>query len=319
MVTQLGWSDGCYPVTTIDANGNRVTRTPGSIVCSNIQQLLQTGFKRLENANDIDQMVGALFSGITSHVIGDNQGLAGVIQRAGSQPSYLDKVVIESQQGLRNSAVNAALQILAGTKQVEAGYRQVLQNIAKVFADTAATLRAREKACWALIIEKVCTTAPNAQNECTAKTSTCTTDPNTQAQTCTTAPTLVVVTSTAFSQAVIDAHIAPLASSTIRNLEGTDEAIALVDRLIAGVTNTASVNAQRVALQQLDTLVSQRKLHTQYDLQSAKETEQDVITRMGTLRDDTTAAWGDSTDPNVGWCNVNNPSVIDKWINEWKK
>lgn len=319
MVTQLGWSDGCYPVSGIDANGNRVTRTPGSIVCSNIQQLLQTGFKRLENANDIDQMVGALFSGITSHIIGDNQGLAGVIQRTGSQPSYLDKVVLESQQGLRNSAINAALQILAGAKQVEAGYRQVMLNIAKVLGDTAATLRSRENACWALIIEKVCVATPNTQNECTAKTATCTTDPTTQIETCTTAPTLKVATSTAYSQGVINAHITPLASSTILNIENAEKAIGLVDQLIAGVTNTGSVNAQRVALQQLDTLVSQKALHTQYDLQAAKETEQDVITRMGTLRDDTTTAWGDSTDPNIGWCNVNSQTVINMWIDRWRK
>lgn len=318
--TQLGWYGGVYPKDEIDARGERVVLTPGSIISSNALQLLQTGYRQLENANDIDQMVGALFSGVTSHLLNDSKGLVGLTQK-NSGVSYLDKVVSESQAGLRTSALNAAIQILGATKQVELQYKQLMEAIATVLSDTIGTLRARENACWTLIVDKVCASAPNANKECPTK-GTCTTVTNpdgTTSQSCTTGVTLKVATSTAYSQAVISAQVQPLASSTITNIQDATRALSLIDQLIAAVTSSNSTDAQRVALQQLDSLVSQRALHTQYDVVAAQGAKQDVTTRMGNVVTDTTTAWADSTDTSVGWCNVNNAAVIQKWIDAWKK
>lgn len=316
MMVRLGWGNGNYGVEKIDADGNRVTLTPGAIVAGNVTQLLQTGYRQLENANDIDQMVSSLFAGITSHVIGDARGLLGLTQSAGGQPSYLDQVSRDAAQGVRNAAVNAALTVLSGAKQIESALKQVFDTMAGVISNTIGTLRARENACWALIIDRVCTAAPGANNTCQSKSS-CTTDPE-GVETCSSSVTLKVATSTAFSQAVINAQIAGIASSTIFELEKTNNAVTLIDRLIANVTNTASVEAQRVALQQLDGLVANGQLHSRYDLDAAQKRSQDVTSLMAQLITDTTAAWADSQDPNVGWCNINNAAVIQRWENAWK-
>jgi len=315
MMRQLDWGDGTYPGETTDEFGDPVTVTPGQMLQSNYLQLLQTGYKQLENANDIDQMVNALFSGATSQVIGDNRGLAGLIQKTGSQPSYLDQVIRDAAQGLRDIAANAALQILSAAKQIEVGFRQAMETIAAVLSRTIADLRAKENACWTLIIPKVCATALAADNTCTSA-QTCTGDADNP--TCTPGDKLKVATTTAASQGVINARIAPLASSTIINLQRANESLVLVDRLIAGITNSASIEAQRVALQQLDNLVAQRKLHNQYDLQAAQQTSENISASMSTLAEDTVKAWADSPDPNIGWCNVNNAAVINLWKQRWK-
>ena len=193
-----------------------------------------------------------------------------------------------------------------------------MEAIASLLASTAQDLRAKESACWSLIIQKVCATPLAADNTCTSTAGACTTDPTTGEQTCPTGDKLKVATSTTRSQQVITARIASYASTTVVNIEKSNQALVLVDRLIAGITNSSSLDAQRVALQQLDNLVAQRALHNQYDLQAAQKARDDVTATMETLITDTVKAWADSPDPNVGWCNVNNNAVLDMWKTRWK-
>lgn len=321
-MTQIGWGDGFYPVQECDEFGNCVTVTPGSVVQGNFTQALTSGFRQLEQADDIDQMVNALFSGITSQVIGDNRGIAGLLQQTGTQASYIDQLVREAAQGLRDAAGNAALQILAAAKQIEAAFRQAMQTISGALLAAVQDLRAKETACWKLIVDTVCATTPAADNTCTEKVScTTTTDPNTGQTTenCPTGNKLKIATSTAYSQQVIDARIRSLASTTESNIAKSTNAIELIDKLIAGITNTNSVEAQRVALQQLDNLTAQRALHNQYDLQEAQKARDDITASMETLRTDTVKAWSESMDVNVGWCNINNASLVSYWKQRWKQ
>lgn len=317
-MTRLGWGRGTYGKEIIDENGNLITVTPGSIIEGNIMQLLQSGYRQLENADDIDQMVGSLFAGITSHIIGDSRGLAGLTQSTGGKLSYLDQVSREAAAAVRNAAVNTALQVLSAAKAVESAIKQILDTTAGVLTNTIGTLRARENACWTLIIEKVCTAAPGADNKCQSK-PVCTTATATEESTCTTSQTLSVATSTAFSQAVIDAQVASLAETTIADLQKTTDAITQLDLLITNVTNTVSIEGQRAALQQLDILVANGRLHSRYDIDAAQTRYQNTASAMATLITDTTAAWADASDPEVGWCNVNNDKVIEKWTNAWKQ
>ena len=297
--------------------------TPASIVQESFQQLLNSPLTQLQSANDIGQMIGALFSGATTQIITDNKGLAGLTRSIGSQPSYLDQVAKESSQGIVGAAVNAALTILNAARQNEASYLASMNAIASSRTQTIARLRSAENQCWNLVIANpggphVCATPLAANNTCKAVVE-CTTDSTTGEQTCPTAPTLQVATSTAFSQGVIDSQIRPLADVSVANVEASKKALKLIDQLIGGVTNTSSLNAQRISLQQLDSLVAQKALHNQYDAIRAAEQLKDVQTAMANLIEDTVKAWADSTDPTVGWCNVNNPSVIQGWIDRWKK
>lgn len=315
---------GVYAITDKPDDPLRQTiLTPASVVQESFQEILGSPVRQLESANDIGQMIGALFSGVTTQIITDNKGLAGLTQKVGGQPSYLDQVAKESSQGILGAAVNAALTILNATRQNEASYLASMNGIASSLTQTIARLRSAENQCWNLIIANpngphVCATPLTANKTCTAAVA-CTTDPATGVQTCPTAPTLQVATSTAFSQGVIDSQIRALADVSVTNVQAAEKALKLVDQLIEGVTNTGSLNSQRISLQQLDSLVAQKVLHNQYDAQRVAEQLKDVQTAMANLIDDTVKAWADSPDPAVGWCNVNNPNVIQAWIDRWKK
>jgi hypothetical protein len=336
-MTQVAWGRGTYPQQIVDADGNLITVTPGDLVASNLTQAVQTGFTQLQNANDIDQMVGALFAGITSQLVGDNKGLAGLTQANGTQASYLDQVASESAAGIRSSALNAAITILGSNRQNEQVYLAAMQAIATVLTNAANSLRDKENTCWNAIIQNVCVAGSIKQDgTCTAVPQGCTNAAD-GTQSCPAAITLKIATSTVFSQAIITGRITPLGSSTVTNISNSTTALATINQLLAGVTNATSLDLQRVSLQQLDVLVTQHKLHTQYDAQAAVQSKTDATNQMTTLISDTVAnwtgrgsdgstdiAWNGSTDyPAVGWCNVGptqpEQTTVQAWITQWKK
>ena len=331
-MTQFAWGRGSYPQQIVDADGNLVTVTPGALIESNLTQAVQTGFNQLQNANDIDQMVGALFAGITSQVVGDSRGLTGLVQTTGSTPSYLDQVASESAAGIRSSALNAAITILSSNRQNEQAYLAAMQAIATVLTNTINSLHDKENTCWNAIIQNVCVAGSvKSDNTCTAVPQGCTTAAD-GTQSCPTAITLKIATSTAFSQGIITGQITPLASSTLTNIDASNAALTVINQLLAGVTNATSLDLQRLSLQQLDTLVTQHKLHTQYDAQNALQSKAEITGSMTTLLSNTVAnwtgggsdgtanaSWDGTTYPAVGWCNAGNPTTIQAWITQWKK
>lgn len=301
MMTKLAWNGGIYDAVTYDEYGDPITKTPGSLLGGNVLYALQSGFRQQESANDIDQMVGALFGGITAQIVGDTRGLMGLVQQTGSQPSYLDQIVREANNGVRQAAANAALQILAGKKAIEQRFNQVMRSIASLLTNTANGLRTRERQCWELIIERVCASELSSSNRCTA----------------TSGETLRVATSTVFSQRVINRELASLATSTAANVLASDAALQQIDRLIAGVTNSSSLDAQRAALQQLDQLVASRALHSEADVTQAEKTKESLTSRMETLLTDTVKEWTEDTSPERGWCKVDSDELLEYWIDEW--
>lgn len=317
---RLETAQGIYGVQEYDPlSGRYITKTPGSLVAGNIQQIITSGFRQLENAEEVGELVGALFSGLSTQSVSDGQGLKGLLTSNLGQPSYLEQMARESSQGIRDSVSNAALQILNISRQVEKRYHDAMAAMAQKFIDTTATIRAAEAQCWNIVIENVCATALSVSNTCTSvPPSPCTTNTD-GTQTCPTGVLLQVATTTARSQQVIDAQITPLAQIVAENLNKSEQALERIDRLIAGVTNTTSLEAQRLALLQLDGLVAQKLLHNQYEAQEAEKQQTSITTQMTSLAQDTVTAWGDSIDIETGWCNVNNFGVIEKWIDTWRK
>ena len=297
------WSDGFHALK--DDPDKPLTAfivTPSSLVAHSLEQVLGSGFKQLESATEIDQIVNALFSGLSTQASTDVRGLQGLTQALGSQPSYLDQMVAESGRGLRDSAINLAIGILNEARRIETGFLKAKRDVAQTLTTLINRLRSAEKQCWNLIIEKVCATSVS-QGKCQAVGG----------------GTLRVATSTAESQKVIGAQVTPIAGQVAGDVQASERAVQLIDQLIVGVTNTSSVTNQRLALEQLDSLVAKKLLHNQYDLSAAQKQLEDVKGAVQSLVEDTIRVWADSTDSSVGWCNVNNIAVIDRWTNAWKQ
>lgn len=314
MREHLAYGRGLYPITQIDtSSGFTVEKvvTPAFLVAEGLAQVSSSGFRQLENATEIDQMVSALFAGLSTQLATDARGLSGLTQKIGTQPSYLDQLARESAAGLRSSAVNAGLTILTAARQVETKYLEVVTETGALLTEAINKLRAAEARCWELIIPKVEEYARNG-GFCTNNTDGTTTCPS--------APfSIQVATSTQFSQPIITRDIAPYAKIAADNIRASQVAVQLIDHLIAGITNTNSLDAQRLALQQLDTLVADGKLHTGNDVTQVQNQRDAVKSAVGDIVTNTLTAWGDNGDPNVGWCNVNNPNVVKMWAERWKR
>ena len=333
MRDQWNWGRGIYPKTDNPQDPCKAkVRTPAVTVQESFQTIIDSPVRQIESANDIGQMINALYAGMTTQILSDNQGLAGLSQSVGGQPRYIDRVVTEASQGLRNAATNVALQNLQSAQKVEALYFQTVSAIGTALTTAIQQLRSAEKQCWELIIYKndgkpekhVCSGPLAADNTCTASVGGCTTDPDTGEVTCPTGPTLKIATSTAFSQAVITRSIAPLATVTTTRITSSQNALTLIGRLINEVTGT-SLNAQRLAIVQLNSLVAQKLLHIQPDLDGPNgvikqlDNVQTAILGSDGLVVKTIKEWADSTSIPPGWCNTNNPAVLEAWKKCWDK
>ena len=289
---QLDWGNGFFPAFDNPQNPlNQKTLTPSYIIANSLRQMIGVGTQILINADEIDKINGSFQSGLESTMVADTiRGMTGFSRSQNGQPSYLDRMTAEASSGVRSSAVNAALSILAAARQVETIYKTAKEGIASALTSAIEKLRGAEKTCWELIIPAV------------------------QAR----GGSLRIATTTEFSQKVIDEQIQPLATVTIRDLRASEQSLALINQLISSVTNTSSAAAQRAALERLDSMVANNQLHSSSEAQNAQKQKDEVTAAIGTLVEETLKEWGDSQDAEVGWCNVNNPAVVDRWFNAWK-
>ncbi|OGG52422.1 hypothetical protein A2851_05250 [Candidatus Kaiserbacteria bacterium RIFCSPHIGHO2_01_FULL_53_29] len=317
---QWNWGRGYYALTdgAQDPLNQRVL-TPASNVNSTFQNVIDSSVRQLESANDIGQMIGALYAGVATQIVADSQGLAGLSQSIGGQPSYLDQVSSQSGQGLRDAAVNVANNNLAGALRTEQQYNQVVKSIGSLLTQATLQLRGLENQCWALVISNVCTAPPDADRKCTAKPPA--------------SGSLTVATSTyQFAQAVIDSQIGTLAAQILPAIQKSDETLAKLTSIAARLSNPAT---QSQALQELDQLVSARPpvLHTPPDVAAITQQQQSTLSSLTNLlqttRDTWTGvgsdgstpanlSWDGTTNPGVGWCNATNDATRAAWVTKWK-
>lgn len=292
---QLNWGNGFFPA--FDNAQNPLAQnviTPASVIAGSLQRMLNVGTDILVNANEIDQINGSLQAGLQSSLIADTiRGLTGFSRQQNGQPSYVDRMTAEASGSVRSNAVNAALSILSAARQVEMTYKGAKEGIATALTNAIGRLRTAENTCWGLIIPKV-------QDEASSR-----------------GVSIRVATSTQFSQKIIDEQIQPLATVVVRDLSAAESAVALINQLIASVTNTSSAAAQRAALERLDSMVANNQIHSSSQANAAQTEKDQVAAAVTTLVDDTLKNWGDSQDTAVGWCNVNNNAVIDMWLDRW--
>jgi hypothetical protein len=272
--------------------------TPGSVIKAITDQMVTSGYRQLENASAVDQIINALFSGLSTQILTDAGGLAGISQQQGATPSYLNQASQNAVSGLRTTVTNNALTIVFNALAVEGQYHKAQETIGQAVLDARSKLRVAENACWNMIIPKVQERA---------------------AQDTSGAVTLVIATSTQFSDAVIRTQLQPLADAARQGIDNSDQALAALKTLAASLQNTASLSVQNVALHQLDNLLANHTVHTQFDLKTVQGQADTVQTAMTNLVTDTVKSWGDNPANPPGWCNVNKVEVIDFWLAQWKK
>lgn len=302
--TYLEWGNGIKSPQQKVGGIPQIT-TPGYIISQMLSQMLGSGYRQLENATAIDQVVGALYSGLSSQLITNPAGLVGLAKQNGSNSSYINQMVAQSSSQVRSSIVNTALNILSTSRNVESGYLEAQNSMAAIFTNSISQLQAGERQCWGYVVPAV---QQYAQSQ---------------------GGNITIATSTIFSKTVMDAAITPSALAVANNIHTSQLSLQVIDGLIADVTNNSSATVQTAAITRLQELMNSGALHTSQHLQDAQKTLQDVQNAMGTLVTDTLSNWGGGSASSpwdgtysastVGWCNINNQATVQEWYKVWKR
>lgn len=181
---QLNWGSGVRPLTadrTIhlgDDETTTVTRvvTPGFMIAANLQNAIGAGLRQTENADEIDEIVGALMSHIGVQTVSGTQGFAGLAQSISGESSYLDRLVQDSSARARNNMTGAAASIVNNTARIEQEYIQARLDAVASLSKSQRQLETWEVTCWNGIVaqakedlkkrvqNRVC--SGNANNSC---------------------------------------------------------------------------------------------------------------------------------------------------------
>jgi hypothetical protein len=152
MMYRLSTSNGLYGVESFDQNGNRVTLTPGIFTRDITSQALTSGYRMLENADDIGEVVDALFASMgdqaITHSPGGASGLSGLSGGLSGMSGYFDRVLQGQLGGLGGTINNGILATLQNLLSNEQLYNQVVTAVGQLVQKTSDDLKKYEAKCF---------------------------------------------------------------------------------------------------------------------------------------------------------------------------
>lgn len=253
-VSQRQMGNGFYPITTTDQFGNVNIVTPGSMILAQANQALGAGLLKTINAQDIGQLVNALFAGIGAQAVTSPQGLTGMTQPINSTQSYIGQMVTAASANASASIINTTNTVLSELETTTAGIKAAVEAQRALYTAKINQLYASESDCWNRIIANVCVGGQVQYSS--SGTATCTavqTTTSSATQTIPPAITLTVSTSTyGFANAVILAEIAPGASAVDASYPAVLADYNAVQSIAASIGNSSSQDVQTLAIKQLE-------------------------------------------------------------------
>jgi hypothetical protein len=317
-VQQLAWGNGYVApetveqVPTSDPNNPAniyMISTPGYVIAGVLGQAIGSGFDLQKNAQTIDQLVTGTYSGLQERVISDPNGVIGVSQPgsggsgSSSSQSFLDQMFQSILSLIQNNtsgsggsggttsttASTSGLTKLIAALAIEQQYLTYDQQIETYLDTQTAKLGASQDACWVSLAGAVATIAGNTP--------------------------YTVATSTTNAVAANTNLIIPVKAYVQQDIDHSTSTIAVLQGMIVGTASSTSPTTNQFILDQLAVLAANNTLHTAAQVAIAKQNVTDIQTNIGAKVDATIAIWKQGT----GWCNVNSTTVVQSWLNAWKK
>lgn len=153
-------------------NGQTVIRkeivTPGYLIAQQLSQVLGTGLRQAESANEIDTLISSALTNLGTRMLTDVNGFSGLATSFGGQPSYVARLAADAANRTREKMVGAAAAILNNTLETERSFGLARGGTVALFNTTQNQLRKWETTCYAdmedratehvkgLIEQKVC-------------------------------------------------------------------------------------------------------------------------------------------------------------------
>lgn len=173
---KLDWGNGFRSATkeqtiTLD-DGSTVTInrivTPGYLIAEYASLLLGTGLRQMENADEIDEIIGLSFSNLGTHMLSTNKGLAGI------EP-YLDIIVDEAISTGQGKLITLTLDSLSAAIVNEMTILDSLESIASAIVTTKNSIRNIELQCLDKVVARAeqstwydfCVSSTGTTTDCT--------------------------------------------------------------------------------------------------------------------------------------------------------
>jgi len=182
--TLLSWGNGFlsqFATRTINlGNGQSITEreivTPGFLIAQQLSQVLGTGLRQAENADEVDSLVSNALINLGTRMLVDVTGFSGLAQSFGGQPSYVAQLATDSANRAREKMVGAAAGILNTALSTEQEYLKAHIASENILINAARNIRSWEAQCYADMEREVEreVTERVKQNVCPASTGTST-------------------------------------------------------------------------------------------------------------------------------------------------
>ncbi len=132
--------------------GTWMIQTPGTLINAQLQEVLGSGQRQLELADEIDEIISALMAQLGQKALTSLDGLSGLSSKTSSsattQGSYLDQLTNTTDTGAVTASREVLVMNVTGSASLEQDYQSVLGNELSVLSDEHGILAARYQ-CYA--------------------------------------------------------------------------------------------------------------------------------------------------------------------------
>ncbi|NQV93257.1 hypothetical protein HQ403_02035 [Candidatus Kaiserbacteria bacterium] len=245
--------------------------TPGVVINEQLSQVIGSGFRQLELADEINEIIGALLGQLANQVLGGSKnGFSGLSRNSFSQPSYVDQLVESSAQNSETEFRSYGLTVVDGSISTENQYISA-KNVSVARLNASESLLESLSQCYA---DKLSTT---------------------QSPTLTLDERATATERMNSATSTITASLTPLQTLLTNEIEQAQNNISRLLVIKENLQNaTSQFGVERVMENELDPLIKNKTIHSQPDFVIAQQQKEDI--------QDITEAMNVTTNLNLATC-----------------
>jgi hypothetical protein len=292
--------------------------TPGSVIADSATYLSLSGNRLVESADEINKMVGTMFSNLASQILSSTTGFAGTTQSQNGQPSYLDGAVNSAYQAAQTETLTTGVEALQRALTIETTYVSIRTNSKKSLETAIAQVKNLQNTCVATLAAqaKIDLRKQVQDQECGAQVdslngTSCNVAVDVTEKTVedvlvidARGPTkriVIALKAPDKATAIVTNTIQPMLDIVTTSLNNAQKGLALLKQLEASVRGASTPQLVAYVISQLNQLIQAKVLHGEAEVSSAREQQNKITDTMQNLIDRTKDQWESD------WCKA------EKW------
>lgn len=226
--------------------------TPGSVINEQLNVTLGSGFRQLELADEINEIIGALLGQLMNQVLSPDGGISGLSSGSNGQPAYVDQLIQESEDNAEEEFRDYGIGAIIGHINIANQYISV-KNASLAKLNESENLLASLSGCYASKLSTL------------------------QSPTLTSRERTTAVSRMNSASSTIAASITPLQNLILSNIELAQNNISQLLVIEENLSNTTSQSEVNTVLEdELEPLIESEIVHSRIDLFVAQQQREDI-------------------------------------------